>query len=437
MQSKNNIFTVLGLWVVLFTVFGGAYKTPFGNLSTSHISLIWGLTLLSVYLSQNQLWRVEYLLGITKRYYYYLFIMLLLFIISAIQFVFFDTGEPLFLDLQLKRVMQAAISFFFFAITADYVISRLSPEKIFFGLFLFLIGVLLFSVCQLTNESFRMWFLGLTAIDGYWLEWAQKSNRAIGLKAMSIWDTSVSYALLIFVAFAVFFQGIRRTSILWLYLFVFLIFILVVISGRTGLLFLTAFFCLLAANYKKYSLIITFSILAVFGVCITIALTQSELILRVTSFAFELILNILQGKIETNSTDDLLNNHLFMPHINNFLFGDNFFIGDGDEVESKIGRSSDSAFVINYVAYGLTGVFFTLLLVMINAKIIFGYFNIKAKTCLYYFVFLACLILSLGLYVKILVYVSATLLKAMIFVTICTHHITLNKYNELRKYNET
>lgn len=83
--------------------------------------------------------------------------------------------------------------------------------------------------------------------------------------------------------------------------------------------------------------------------------SESETVLRVINFAFELIMNIINGKIETNSTDDLINNHLFIPHLDNIFWGDNIYIGDGDEVISKIGRSSDSAFVINYVSNGVIG----------------------------------------------------------------------------------
>ncbi len=432
MRSRINISSIIGLWLILFTIFGGAYKTPFGTLSTSHISFAWGACLLIIYMSQHQLSRFGHLIQITKKYYIYLSLMIALFFLSLMQYTFANIGDVLFIDLQFKRVIQAAISFIFFAITVDYIANRLSAEKLFFGVMIFLAGVLLLSLFQMMNDSFRMWYLDLTATDGYWYEWAQKSNRAIGLKAMSIWDTSVSYALLIFLVFAVFFQGRTTRSKSWLYLFIGLLFLLVIISGRTGLFFLIAFFILLSIFNRQYGLLVNFAILAITGIIMVLTFTDSELIVRVISFAFELIVNVFQGRVETNSTDDLINNHLFIPHISNILFGDNFFIGDGDEVTSQIGRSSDSAFVINYVAYGLLGVCITSILAVITGRIFFDYFSLDKKNYFYYFVLLICLLLSFGLYLKILIYVSATILKAMIFMTICLKHIELKKRKEFR-----
>ncbi|END3623121.1 hypothetical protein ABL185_005063, partial [Escherichia coli] len=215
-------------------------------------------------------------------------------------------------------------------------------------------------VIQLSNDSFRIWYLNLTAIDGYWYEWAQKSNRAIGLKAMSIWDTSVSYSFLLFIAFAAYFQ-LKNKNIL-LYLFVALVFLLIVMSGRTGLLFFIVFSCLLSIRYKIYGFMFTYAITSVICIFFIMLVSESETVLRVINFAFELIMNIINGKIETNSTDDLINNHLFIPHLDNIFWGDNIYIGDGDEVISKIGRSSDSAFVINYVSNGVIGFFITSIL---------------------------------------------------------------------------
>lgn len=143
-------------------------------------------------------------------------------------------------------------------------------------------------------------------------------------------------------------------------------------------------------------------------------------------FAFELIINIYHGKLETNSTDDLLNNYLFIPHVNDVISGDNIFIGDGDEIKSRIGRSSDSAFVINYVAYGFVEVFITSILAFLSGEMFFSYFSLKNKNSFYYMVAILCMLLSFGLYLKILVYVSATPLNTMIFVTICLQNVSLS-----------
>lgn len=435
-QPKVDYLNLIFLWGILFTIFGGSYKTPIGNVSTAYISFIFGGWILLGCLVKRQFDSIMELLILTKIYHHYLYVMIFLFITSLINYVYFDIGDELFISLQFKYVMQAVISFYFFAITADYVVTRLSKVQIFYGIMLFLTGVLILCFFQLTNDVFRMRYLDLTATDGYWRVWAQTSSRAIGLKAMSIWDSSVSYALLIFVGFSIHSYTERKISNFWLYIFIYTIFLLVVISGRTGLLLVMFFFGMLTIKYKKYSMLVNVIIMSIAGIIIILAITNSEVITHVVNFAFELIVNIIQGKLETDSTDDLLNNHLFIPNIDNVIFGDNIFIGNGDEFISKIGQSSDSAFVINYVAYGLVGVFATLIFVIINAKIFIDYFDIKSKTYSYYFVLIVCLLLSLGLYVKILVYVSATLLKAMIFVTIILKRVVSVDCTEKRISNE-
>lgn len=88
-------------------------------------------------------------------------------------------------------------------------------------------------------------------------------------------------------------------------------------------------------------------------------LFNSSLVSHVIYFAFELIINIFHGELEANSTE----NHLFIPSMNDVTFVDNIFIGDGGEIKSQVGQSSDSAFVINHMAYGFVGGFITSILV--------------------------------------------------------------------------
>lgn len=51
MQLRTNISGRVGLWLILFTIFGGAYKTAFGTISTSYISFVWGGWILIIYIS--------------------------------------------------------------------------------------------------------------------------------------------------------------------------------------------------------------------------------------------------------------------------------------------------------------------------------------------------------------------------------------------------
>ncbi|UCQ53250.1 hypothetical protein DCF75_10860 [Edwardsiella tarda] len=421
---KINILLFFSIWCVLLVILGGAYKTPLGNISTFHIIFIWGVICLFFLMQRKRIGGG--LLKCCKIYYLYLFFVSSLSFISLVQFSFFNIGDWLFIDIQFKRIIQIFMSCLFLAAIVNYVTLRMTPRRIFFSTLIFLVFLLIFTLIQLVDDSFRLWYLNLTAIDGYWYEWAQKSNRAIGLKAMAIWDTSIAYSILIFIAFSSYHLSYGKISSFWLFIYISILFILIILSGRTGLIFLICFFTLLSIKYKKYSFLVIFSVISIIGIVCIVNLFNSSLVSHVIDFAFELIINIFHGKLETNSTDDLLNNHLFIPHVNDVIFGDNIFIGDGDEIKSRIGRSSDSAFVINYVAYGFVGVFITSILAFLSGKMFFSYFSLKNKNSFYYMVAILCMLLSFGLYLKILVYVSATLLNTMIFVTICLHNMSLS-----------
>lgn len=421
--SMSNIARYAGIWLALAIVFGGAYKSPLGNISTAHIIVVWAMLLLVCFLmSPSRQWARLYLLN-TKKYRLYYLIMSLMFIVSAFNYLIMNVGDEFFFSMQIKRLLLAFISFFLFPLILNALIYSLTPKQIFFSVLTFMFILAVFSLFQLGNSDFRLWFLDRTAIDGYWLEWAKQSNRAIGLKAMSIWDTSVAYSIFIFICFGIIRSNKDDVSNFPLYIFIATIFVLVALSGRTGLLFLFSFVFLLCVLYEKKKLILFFSVSLVIIILMIITLSQNEVIVRVINFALELFVNALSGNFHTNSTDDLINNHLFIPDIKNIIFGDNTFIGDGEEVQSELSRSSDSSFVINYVAYGVFGVICTMLLMIINTTLFFDFFMLTKKNKFYYIVLLVCFLLCLGLYIKALVYISATLLKAMIFVSVVINRV--------------
>ncbi|NKG29775.1 hypothetical protein FVB43_06930 [Erwinia rhapontici] len=428
--SLNNILRYAGIWLALIIVFGGAYKSPLGNISTAHIIVIWAALLLACYLTTpSREWAKLYILN-TRKYRLYFYVMFLMFIVSAFNYLIMNVGDEFFFGLQIKRLVLAFISFLLFPIILNALLYRLTPKQIFFSVLTFMLFLVVFSLLQLGSSDFRMWFLERTAIDGYWLEWAKQSNRAIGLKAMSIWDTSVAYSIFIFICFGVVKTNKKNISNLSIYVFIAITFLLVGLSGRTGLLFLCSFVFLLCVLYEKKSLLLFFALTLFLMILMIITLSGSEVIIRVVDFALELFVNVINGNFHTNSTDDLINNHLFIPNINNIAFGENTFIGDGEEVQSEISRSSDSSFVINFVAYGMFGVVCTTLLMLINTRVFFDFFMLTKKNKFYYVTLLVCFLLCFGLYIKALVYISATLLKAMIFVS-----VVINRFKSFNDSN--
>ncbi|MEX9756563.1 hypothetical protein AB7W88_17365 [Providencia vermicola] len=419
----KTILNILGLYLILFIIFGGAYKTPLGNISVIHLNFLWGITLVFLIFFTSNEKKIKYMKN-KNLFFMYLLLIILLLIPSLINYSFFNIGDIQFIELQLKRIAQLLISFLLLPIIIYHVIKNLTQKQFFITLFSFLLFVLFLCIYQLSNEQFRIWYLNITAIDGYWYEWAQKSNRAIGLKAMSIWDTSISYALFVFIGFSSYFYNKNKIAKIWYHLYFLIIFLLIIISGRTGLLLFLFFMVSLSIQHKRYSFLTSLFIFSLVGILFLIYNFENEIIINIISFSFELFMNFFNGSLETNSTNDLIENHLFLPDLNNILFGDNIFIGDGDEIISKIGRSSDSAFVINYVAYGLFGLLITTLMVIVTSAMLFFLFQHNKKNRFYYILLVLCLMASIGLYTKILIYVSATLLKAIVFVTMIVYSLS-------------
>ncbi|MBN3132398.1 MULTISPECIES: hypothetical protein [Pectobacterium] len=421
-SKRKNKYNIACVFFALFLVFGGVYKTPIGDVSTVHIILLFSISKFFLFFYQRNKSSVMGFLTEIREYIYYIIILLFLFLFSLVNYYFFYIGDEFFVALQLKRITITIVSLVAFGFLINDTVKRSSPKEIFFATFYFLLFVLLLSIIQLSNESFRVWYVNQTAVDGYWLEWAQTSTRAIGLKGISIWDTSIAYTILCFVSIYTL-NSPSFNDKLYFVLFMFVIAILTIVSGRTGLIFFL-FFSIISGvmlGKARYILFFYFSIILIlFSITIN---STNELINKIAGFSFELFINLINGDFSTNSTNDLLNNHLFIPEVKHYLFGDNFYIGDGDVINSKLGRSSDSAFVINYVSYGFFGFLLTLILVYINIKIFMSYFIIKRKNFFYYISFIACTALTIGLYIKVPVYVSATLLKSMLFVTLCMNSI--------------
>lgn len=420
-SQSVRVGKVVSVFLVLLLVFCGAYKTPYGVMSISYIILVVSILPIIIFFLNSKLKsRAEDIYDI-KRYVLFCFVLFLLFILSCSRYALFSVGDDSFISLQLKQLVIAFISTVLFFFVAKPIVYNSSPKEIFISVFVFLIFLLIFNLVQLTDDSFRQSFINITALDGYWLDFANSSLRGIGLQGLSIWDTSISYSLLFFIGVYTVKNNSKFERLLFI-IYTMAIVCLTVLSGRTGLIFLFLFMSLslILIGKMRYLLVI---ITLVLSFIITLYLFGNEMVVNIIDFSFELIINTLNGHVESGSTDDLLNNHLFIPMIQNDIFGDNVYIGDGDIYRSSIGRSSDSAFVINFAAFGIVGIFSTLILVKLTSSIVANYFIFYKKTVLKVLVPFICFIFIFLLYVKVPLYVSATLLKTMVFVTIAMNTI--------------
>jgi len=416
----GNIFYV---FFVLLLIFGGAYKTPYGVLSVSVIIFILSTAKFLFSLGGKQVYKIRFFYQ--KHYFLYQSVILVfLFFYSLVLFVFFDDGDFLFISMQLKQFSIAIISSLMFYYLIENKIKEIHFSSLLSGVCSFLIFMIALLYVQITNPPFRIRFIEITALDGHWLEFSTNSLRGIGLQGLSIWDTSLAFSFFCFISIA----ALKNRYYLVFIIMQPMLLTLTALSGRTGLIYYLVFLTLGLIAIKKIKELMMVMVMSFLTVFILYA-SDNAIINSVLNFALELFINVANGDVASGSTNDLIDNHLFVPEIENVILGDNIYIGDGDIFASKINRSSDSAFVINYAAYGIVGVLATINLVYITAKIISGCYGLDphANMIIRRLVSFFSFIIALGIYIKVPLYVSATLLKSMVFVAIVIASINANK----------
>lgn len=417
-NNTLNTLNTLNIFFLLLLIFLGAYKTPIGNISiTVFILLLASLKFITHIFSQKSLYFIYP--RIIYNYIIFSSLLVLLFLYSIFSYFVLNIGSEFFLLHQLKQFSIAVISILGFYYISQDMIKKSSKYDILIGTLIFLLLNLGFNLIQLTNSDFRIWFINITALDGHWLDFASHSLRGIGLQGLSIWDTSISYALLFFISIF-----LLKDNKIVLFIICFIpTLLLTILAGRTGLIYLFSFLILSIIVYQKYKLLFCFILFLLTSILAIYFTIDSVIVHQILDFSFELFINITQGKLESGSTNDLINNHLFIPHLENKILGDNIYIGDGDIINSKLGRSSDSSFVINYAAYGIFGVLVTLFFIFITSFSIYQYLPYEPKRVPRIILSFIILVITTALYVKVPIYVSATLLKSLVFVSICTYTI--------------
>ncbi|EPL8096500.1 hypothetical protein PN925_004281, partial [Morganella morganii] len=167
-------------------------------------------------------------------------LLVLLFLYSIFSYFVLNIGSEFFLLHQLKQFSIAVISILGFYYISQDMIKKSSKYDILIGTLIFLLLNLGFNLIQLTNSDFRIWFINITALDGHWLDFASHSLRGIGLQGLSIWDTSISYALLFFISIF-----LLKDNKIVLFIICFIpTLLLTILAGRTGLIYLFSFLIL-------------------------------------------------------------------------------------------------------------------------------------------------------------------------------------------------
>jgi hypothetical protein len=274
-------------------------------------------------------------------------------------------------------------------------------------LFLVALFQVAITVFQLFSPDFRSVFFSLIRLADVWQSFVDVGHfRATGLSGLSLYDTSISYSLLLLIIIPLLKTSIFKEQVL-LYFTSILLFILTIIAGRTGLMLLLFLF---TAYYfsSRNKIWLACSTLAVTSICFSIIISLSDAgldeVINLLELAFEPFVNLFSGNgIESKSTTELYESHLFIPE------GINPFIGNGLWLQKGISgnhRGTDSGLVILYGYAGSVG-----LLLSIMVVIIYSYFFSSATYKLSggsVFVFYGALIVFIS-------YFSFCILKAPFF----------------------
>jgi hypothetical protein len=250
--------------------------------------------------------------------------------------------------------------------------NKLSAIGLSYSIFWMTIFQIIIISLQMFNNSFRNFFYSTIILDDHWRNFSNLVTfRPGGLSGLSVYDTAISYSLLFGLTLYLLKSEKRNkpNKFIWMLLsFIFLI--LLMMSGRSGLLLFLAILPLIFISQKNKVLLIKyFSLFSCIFLFFIYNLIDINFLQNSFSFAFELF---IKG-FHTASTDDLLQNHLFVPILNNYFLGE----GIWPLAESGYKYSSDSGFVLSYIYLGISGIILSIISLSLYFRIYYNIFSIS------------------------------------------------------------
>ncbi len=178
--------------------------------------------------------------------------------------------------------------------------------------------------------------------------------RGFALATQQFFGLSISFCLLF--VFMAFFISNGHSSYVLISIMLFS-FLMSITAGRTvflGVIFAIIFILLVSISKKKFGPV--FKIIVLFTVSFTISLLYVDFssVERIINWAFELFINFSNGNgFESSSTNELVNDMLFMPEAKTLIFGDGIYtLPDGSYY-----LGTDSGYMRTLLMAGVSSVF--------------------------------------------------------------------------------
>lgn len=278
------------------------------------------------------------------------------------------------------------------------------------------------ALIQLSSDAFREWFFLFVNLEKKWRYFVDIGHfRTIGLAGLSIYDTSLAYSLLFGLTIHLYKKSGYLNNLQWTFT-LFIATLMVILSGRTGtVILLLLVFYLLINKHGVFTFVNFFIVGSIFFGLVVYYIISLDKTLVILNFAFEFFNN---DKFETESTNDLLENHLFIPLNVNPFFGDAIWAQPSIANTFGYQYSTDSGYILSFISMGIVGFLMSIYITYIVFKGYYYAYLVHFKNNYLSLFFKAILFfLVIGIILKGPIFFSDKFMPVLIFVFMVQHYL--------------
>lgn len=373
MNFKAKLYNIFIYFISFFSLFSGVYNIGFGKIYPPLLFATFGYILCFYRKRVSRIVLNEY-----KWFFLILFISLYSFLINLnvdhllviMRYIFKSIVIPLGCYLLIKELILKSAG-------KGIETKDLVVKAVFFSITAQIILVFL----QLYIPSFRDLFFTYIDLADNWKSLSEAGHfRATGLSGLSIYDTSISYGLLLIILGEWCNSSSLKNNVLFL-LSIIITCILSLIAGRSGFIlvvFVALFYIFLAKKRLAYLAVLSGFVFLI--IMLTISVIGMDEFYFFSRFVFEPVYAFLDtGVIKTESTNELIDSYLFIPWDVPVLTGFGFWAQPSLSMINGFRYSTDSGLILYYIAFGIFGVLY---LILYLKKFVISY-NMNSVDSLY------------------------------------------------------
>ena len=288
---------------------------------------------------------------------------------------------------------------------------------------LVLLFQIILTIIQLTSSSFRELFFSMVELAPNWKLLAISGHfRATGLAGLSIYDTSICYALLSLLMWPLAKSRYKRHRLLFC-MGIISVIVLCLISGRTGviLLIFSLLFLFKLCDWKSL-LSLIFIFFFSFMCALVIYFVGYDELSFVLKFMLEPIISLIEnGNVSSSSTSQLFNEYIFIPWDVNPFFGDGNWAQPSVSIYTNYQYKTDSGLLLFFIAFGPIGLVLCLCIFLIYLFYFKVIFFQHGRSYYVYGLFISFVLISIFLIIKAPFVLSERITSCLVFTIIFIH----------------